>query len=413
MTTASAPPLAGIRVLELAGLAPGPFAGLLLADYGASVLRVDRAHPRAHALSSPGSPPAALPPRTPDNLTRHKSSIALDLKSAAARTLLLSLIPHTDVLIDPYRPGVLEKLGLGPAILRARNPRLIVARMTGFRRDGKYKDMAGHDINYIAVAGVLAQLGRAADKPYAPGNLLGDFAGGGAMCVLGILLALLARARTGAGQVVEANMVDGAAYVASFVRLARATPMWDRPRGENVLDGGCPWYDTYETKDGKFMSVGCLEPQFFAAFLRGLGLTERALTGPREDRRTWAHMRDLFERVFKGKTRKEWEEVFDGTDACVAPVLEQGELESEGWDQRPPVTLVDTPGFALQEGSDGRAPAVGQGKGVEGSGWSAKGLRPGVGGEDILKEWCGWQRGRDFEVEGGGLVKVSGGQSKL
>nr|POE72786.1 isopenicillin n epimerase component 2 [Quercus suber] len=215
----SPPPLTGIRVLEFAGLAPGPFAGLLMSDFGATVLRVDRAHPRAHSTRPP--------PSTPDALVRRKTSIAVDTKTPAGIALLKSLISQVDVVIDPFRPGVLEKMGLAPdtVLLGQLNPRLIVARMTGFRRDGKYAAMAGHDINYIAVSGVLAMLGRAGEKPYAPANLLGDFGGGGAVCFLGILLALLQRERTGKGQVVEANMVDGAAFLGSMPRFARSTPM--------------------------------------------------------------------------------------------------------------------------------------------------------------------------------------------
>lgn len=212
------------------------------------MIRIDRASPTAHTPSPP--------PPTPDNLTRHKTSICIDFKSPHGLALVLALLPNVDVVIDPFRPGVLEKLGLCPrTVMQPRNPRLITARMTGYRRDGKYAAMAGHDINYIAVSGALSMLGRAGDKPYPPANVLGDFAGGGAVCFMGILLALAARDRTGRGQVVEANMVDGSAYMTTFPRLARKGPMWNEPRGTNVLDGGCPWYDTYETKDGKYMSV--------------------------------------------------------------------------------------------------------------------------------------------------------------
>ncbi|OJD15489.1 hypothetical protein AJ78_04253 [Emergomyces pasteurianus Ep9510] len=397
MASNASPPLKGIRVLELAGLAPGPFTGLLLADYGASVLRVDRPHPQAHSSS-----PDTFPPATSDSLTRHKTSIALDLKSPASRAVLLSLIANTDIIIDPFRPGVLERLGLSPTdVLLKKNPRLIVARMTGFRRDGKYKDMAGHDINYIAVSGVLALLGRAGERPYAPGNIVGDFAGGGAMCFLGILLALLSRDRTGKGQVVEANMVDGSAYLATFPRLLQKRPMWGAPRGQNVLDGGCPYYDTYETKDaGKYFAVGALEPQFFATLLKGLGLKLEQIMAPgssgiREDPSTWPYMREVFTRRFKEKTRKEWEGIFDGTDACATPVLENQELEEGGYEQRLAVELSETPGIRY---------------GKEGS-WSSDGLSPSKGGEQTLADWCGWARGREFEVKDGALVKVGG--SKL
>ncbi|QIX02283.1 hypothetical protein AMS68_007800 [Peltaster fructicola] len=371
---------------------------MLLADFGATVLRADRAHPAAHS-SKP-------PPPTPDFQARRKSSIAVNLKSAEGLELIKALIPTVDIVIDPFRPGVLEKAGLDPEnVLLKLNPRLIVARMTGFRRDGKYKDMAGHDINYIAVSGVLSMLGRANDKPYAPGNIVGDFAGGGAVCFLGILLALLQRERSGRGQVVEANMVDGGSYMATFLRLARATPMWNDTRGHNVLDGGCPYYDTYETKDGQYMAVGALEPQFFAVLLKGLDISASQLEGRREDKSTWSGMRTLFTAKFKEKTRAEWEAIFDGTDACCTPVLDHDELEEAGHDQRPVVTLKDTPGYALaQKDASGRPPAEGQGSGIDGEGWRTMGLRPGVGGEDVLTQWLGWTRGHQYEVKNGGLV---------
>ncbi|KAJ5349928.1 CoA-transferase family III [Penicillium brevicompactum] len=375
-------PLKGIKVIELAGLAPGPFAGLLLADYGASVLRVDR--------------PSAV---SADQLTRNKTSITLDLRDASSRNVLLRLLAATDVLIDPFRPGVLERLGLSPTeVLQKVNPRLIVARMTGFRRDGKYKDMAGHDINYIAVSGVLSMLGRAGEKPYAPGNIIGDFAGGGAVCFQGILLALISRSHTGRGQVVEANMVDGSAYLATFPRLAQKTPAWAGPRGENLLDSGCPYYDTYETKDsGKYFAVGALEPQFYAALLRGLGLDPKSLP-KREDRANWSKLRDIFTRRFKEKTRTEWEAVFDGTDACATPVLEQAELEDAGYDQRPIVHLASTPASPIQ---------------AEQGGWTGGGLAPGDGGQETLREWMGWEQDKDFVIRKDGALLSSGGKVKI
>ena len=214
---------------------------MLLADYGATVLRIDRA--------------PAIP--TNDQLTRRKTSICVNMKSPLGLALIKKLIPKVDVVIDPFRPGVLEKAGLGPEeVLLKLNPRLVVGRMTGFRRDGKYSQMAGHDINYIAVSGVLSLFGRKGEKPYPPGNVMGDFAGGGAMCFLGILLALLGRERNGGrGQVVEANIVGGSAILATMPRLGMKMPIWSGERGTNLLDGGSPYYDTYETKDGKYMAV--------------------------------------------------------------------------------------------------------------------------------------------------------------
>ncbi|KAJ4377196.1 hypothetical protein N0V83_000019 [Neocucurbitaria cava] len=387
------PPLTGIRVLEFAGLAPGPFAGLLLADYGATVLRLDRA---------PSTP-------TSDQLTRHKTSICVNLKSASGLALIKKIIPTVDVVIDPFRPGVLEKAGLSPEdVLLKLNPRLIVARMTGFRRDGKYANMAGHDINYIAVSGVLSLFGRKGEKPYPPGNLVGDFAGGGAMCFLGILLALLARERNGRGQVVEANMVDGSSVLATMPRLGLKTDVWRRERGTNMLDGGAPFYDTYETSDGGYMAVGAIEPQFFAALLKGLSLTPADLPGDRDNRADWPALKSFFTTVFKRKTRAQWEAIFDGTDACCTPVFTHAELEAQGFDQRPAVTLKATPGYAIAEEAEGdggeRPAAVGQGIGVNGGGWSSEGLRPGEGGEETLGAWLGWKKGRQYTEEKGGLV---------
>ncbi|KAF2705776.1 alpha-methylacyl-CoA racemase [Pleomassaria siparia CBS 279.74] len=386
------PPLAGIRVLEFGGLAPGPFAGMLLADYGATVLRVDRAS-------------AAAPS---DQLTRRKTSICVDIKSASGVALVKKMIPHVDVVIDPFRPGVLEKAGLGPEeVLLKLNPRLIVGRMTGFRRDGKYSMMAGHDINYVAVSGVLSLFGRKGEKPYPPGNVVGDFAGGGAMCFLGILLALLARERTGFGQVVEANMVDGSAILATMPRLGLKTEVWGRERGTNMLDGGAPFYGTYETKDGKYMAVGAIEPQFYAALLKGLSLTPSSIPS-RDDRAQWPALTSLVTRTFLTKTRDEWADIFDGTDACCTPVLTHADLESQGFDQRPAVTLKSTPAYAIAEGGDGRPAAVGQGIGWTGSGWSEAGLKPGDGGEETLGKWVGWKKGRQYDIEGGGLVWKDG-----
>lgn len=381
---------------------------MLCADFGAHVLRVDRAHPKAHTDSPP--------PPTGDQLNRRKHSIAVNTKTKAGVELIKQLIQQVDIVIEPFRPGVLEKMGLGPQeVMQKLNPRLIIARMTGFRRDGKYKDMAGHDINYIAVSGALSMLGRQHEKPYAPGNILGDFAGGGALCFLGIVLALLHREKTGYGQIVEANMVDGASFLATMPRLATKLPVWSGPRGTNQLDGGCPYYNTYETKDGKYMAVGALEPQFYAELLKGLNIDENSVGGNRLDKSTWNKQEELFTAKFKSKTRAEWEKIFDGTDACCTPVLTQQELEQQKFDQRPIVTLKSTPGLAIQEGEpENRPEATGQGIGVEGDGWNEKGLSPGVGGEDVLATWMGWSRDRHYSLKDGGLEYVEkGDRAKL
>ncbi|KAJ4167817.1 hypothetical protein NW754_011633 [Fusarium falciforme] len=390
-------PLHGIKVLEFAGLAPGPFAGMLLADGGASVLRIDRAQ---------GTSARAVP--TEDMLARHKASITVDLKSPRGVALIKRLASQADVIIDPFRPGVLEKLGLGPDELCALNPKLIYGRMTGFRRDGKYALMAGHDINYLAVSGVLGMLGREGEKPHPPWNILADFAGGGAVLFQGVLMAIIARHSSGRGQVVEANMVDGSAYLATFPRMALKTPLGGRGRGRNLLDGGCPWYDTYETSDGKYMSVGALEPQFFAALVKGLDLTGQGWESKRHDTSLWPELERLMGEKFKSKSRAEWEAIFDGTDACCTPVLEYSELESdpkrEG-DQRPAVTLRETPCLAVKEGVGHiDAAKFGQGPGVPGEGYAPKFVTPGESGEETLRGWMGWESGREYELHEGGLV---------
>ena len=340
-------------------------------------MRIDRAHRGAE--SAP----------TEDLLTRRKSSIALDLKSPAAVALLKDILTHVDILIDPFRPGVLEGLGLIPTQLLAANPRLIIARLTGFRRDGKYKDMAGHDINYLAVSGVLSQLGRKGEPPYPPGNILADFAGGGLMCAFGIFMALFVRERTGRGQVVENNMVDGAAYLATFLRYGLKRPLWNQPRGENMLDGGCPFYDVYRCKDGGYMAVGALEPQFFQGLVSRLRLDNTFTLKNRLDRTKWPEMKEAFQQQFAQRTRREWEEAFDGTDACCTPVLEQEELQKAGYEQRLAVSLRSTPGLGIPQQDT----------------WNSTGLAPGYGGEHILNAWFNWRRGKQYEIHNGGLVK--------
>lgn len=305
--------------------------------------------------------------------------------------MFLALASKCDILIDPFRPGVLEKLGLDPeSVLRRSNPRLIVVRLTGFRRDGKYKDMAGHDINYLAVSGALSLLGAKGQPPLPPGNILADFAGGGMVAFVGVLLALIQRGISGQGQIVEANMVDGVSYLATFPRYGLRTPMWNEERGTNTLDGGCPYYGCYECKDrGRYMSIGALEPQFFKELLKGLGLSMDDVCPngiDRTDKRSWPYMRIVFEKKFLEKTRKEWEATFDGTDACAAPVLEMKELEQQDYDLRPVVGLTQSPGRSVE------------------SSWVGKPLRAGQGGIETLQSWMGWKRGRDFDIANGALV---------
>ncbi|XP_029434960.1 alpha-methylacyl-CoA racemase [Rhinatrema bivittatum] len=296
--------LAGVSVLEMAGLAPAPLCGMILADFGAKVIRVDR--PKNAA--------------TMDVLARGKRSLALNLKSPEGAMVLKKLCVHSDVLIEPFRQGVMEKLGLGPETVLQENPRLIYARLTGFGQSGMYAEVAGHDINFVALSGLLSKLGRKNENPYAPLNLLGDFAGGSIICALGIVMALFERMKSGKGQVIDASMVEGAAYVGSFLWKSQSLGIWSRPRGENMLDSGAPYYDTYKTLDGKFMSVGALEPKFYQALLKGLELDSTKLPDQHSFSK-WDSLRSIFTDTFLKKTQAEWCKIFDGTDACVIPVL--------------------------------------------------------------------------------------------
>lgn len=297
----------------MAGLAPVPYAGMILADFGADVIRIDR---------PPHAPTGPDPSR--DQLGRGKRSVAINMKDARGVEVLLTMLERADVLVEPFRPGVMERLGAGPDVAMARNSGLVYARLTGWGQSGTYASMAGHDINYIALSGALSLFGRKGEKPLPPVNLVGDFAGGGMLCALGVVMALFERTRSGVGQVVDAAMVDGAASLATFLFGLRAAGIWSDERGTNMLDTGAPFYDTYETSDGEFMSVGAIEPQFYAALLEGLGLSADAM--PQQyDRKHWGATAARFTEIFRSRTRAEWAAVFDGTDACVAPVLSLGE----------------------------------------------------------------------------------------
>jgi alpha-methylacyl-CoA racemase len=306
-------PLNGVRVIEIASLAPAPFGCMVLADLGADVLRVDRAERCGPRAPQPGDP-----------LSRGRRSIGLNLKDPVAIDVLLQLAETADVLVEGFRPGVAERLGFGPQACAERNPRLIFARMTGWGQEGPLAPTAGHDIDYIAISGALSTIGRAGQSPVPPVNLLGDFGGGGMLLALGILAALVERASSGLGQVVDAAMVDGSALLTSFIYGMRASGSWHDQRGSNLLDGGAPFYDTYATADGGYVAVGALEPQFYAALLHGLGLTEAGLPG-QHDRNGWPVLRKRFAEVFASRTRADWEQVFAGTDACVSPVLSLAE----------------------------------------------------------------------------------------
>jgi len=306
--TAYGGPLRGVRVVELASIGPGPHAAMTLADLGADVIRVER----------PGGTLSAVA-RDKDVLTRGRPSVAMDLKDARAAGVVLDLVAAADVLIEGMRPGVAERLGVGPQECLARNPRLVYGRMTGWGQDGPLAASAGHDIDYIAVSGTLHGLGRAGGPPQFPHNLLGDFGGGAAYLVIGVLAALLEARTSGQGQVVDAAIVDGTAHLNAMLAGLIAGGAWREERGTNLLDSGAPFYDVYETADGRHMAVGAIEPQFYAELLDGLGLVD---TVPdRSDPDSWPALRAAIATRFREQTQAQWTEVFDGTDACVSPVL--------------------------------------------------------------------------------------------
>lgn len=305
-------PLRDVRVVELASLAPAPFAACLLADMGADVIRVDRIGPRPAFAS--------------DLLDRGKRSIAVDLKDPTGVALVLDLVEKADILIEGFRPGVTERLGIGPDVCLARRPELVYGRMTGFGQDGPMALQAGHDIDYIALSGVLSRIGRAGQPPTPPLNLVGDFGGGSMFLVFGILCALHEARRSGQGQVVDASMVEGSGYLMLpfFGGTPTASPE-PYARGTTLLDSGAPFYDAYQTADDRWVAVGAIEPQFYAALLAGLGLDPSDLPD-QFDTGAWPATKERFAALFRDRTRREWEQIFDGTDACVAPVLELHEL---------------------------------------------------------------------------------------
>ncbi|WP_373876726.1 CaiB/BaiF CoA transferase family protein [Lolliginicoccus levis] len=307
-------PLHGIRIIEMAGLAPGPFGCMILADLGAEVLRIERA----------GGGGGLVPPQGP--LDRGKNTLSLDLKSESGKKTLLALCDAADVFVEGYRPGVAERLGIGPADLHARNPRLIYGRITGWGQDGPLAPRAGHDINYAAVSGALDLLGRAGEKPTPPVNLLADFAGGGMLLALGILAALHERNTSGQGQVIDAAMVDGSALMTTFLHGMRANGLWNGPRGTNLLDTGAPCYDTYATADGKHMAVGALEPQFHAELIARLGIDDEDLPF-HLDPTGWPQWRETLAKAFLQRTQDEWTEIFADSDACVSPVVDAWEAQ--------------------------------------------------------------------------------------
>jgi len=308
-------PLTGIRVLELSGIGPGPFCAMLLSDLGADVLRIERPEPVDLGLPTP---------REFDLLSRGRRSIAVDLKNAAGAAAVKELIRRADVLIEGFRPGVTERLGLGPEDCLAINPRLVYGRVTGWGQHGPLAGAAGHDIDYIALTGVLHSIGPKDGQPVPPLNLVGDFAGGALYLAFGLVSALLERMRSRKGQVVDAAMVDGAASLMTSVYGRKAAGAWADAREENELDGGAPWYAVYETADARYVCVGAIEERFYRELLRRLELEGEDLPD-RHDRSGWPRLRERFAEVFRTRTRDEWSQVMEGSDACFAPVLSLSE----------------------------------------------------------------------------------------
>lgn len=301
-------PLVGVKVVEFAGIGPGPFCGMLLADMGADVVRIDRAEGRGF----------------PDLANRGKRSIALDLKKAEGVEAALSLIDQADALLEGFRPGVMERLGVGPDVALKRNPKLVYGRMTGWGQTGPWSSMAGHDIDYIALTGALHTMGRKGEPPAPPLNLVGDFGGGALYLAMGLLAGIIEARTSGKGQVVDCAMIDGAASLMTMFYGMKAAGMWSPERDSNLLDGGAHFYDTYECADGQWLAIGSIEPQFHALLIKGLGLPDDAF-GSYMDRTKWPEFSRRVAEIVKTKSRDDWMKVFDGTDACVAPVLSMDE----------------------------------------------------------------------------------------
>ncbi|KXN70369.1 2-methylacyl-CoA racemase [Conidiobolus coronatus NRRL 28638] len=311
-------PLEGIKVIELSGLAPVPFCGMILSDFGAEVI------------------------------LRGKKSIAININTPKGKEVLLNLLKKSDILLDPYRPGTLEKLGLAPESLLKENKRLIIGRISGYGQDGPKKLIAGHDINYIAISGILDKLRRRGEKPFPPINLLGDFAGGSLLGAFGILAAVIEREKSGLGQVVDISMTDGARYLSSFIFIAEEQGMlFNDPPGEGMLDSGAPFYQVYETSDNKFMAIGAIEPKFYKEFLQKVDLNVEEYMSTQMDIEIWPKLIKEFELIFKQKTQEEWTKIFENSDACVTPVLSAEQLRS----------MMNTPTLSLPAPRLSRTPA--------------------------------------------------------
>jgi alpha-methylacyl-CoA racemase len=314
-------PLEGVRVVELAGIGPAPFCAMLLSDMGAEVIRVDRAVNVGHDVGREGEDPRF------GLLQRGRRNIAVDLKNLEGAAAALRLIDRADALIEGFRPGVMERLGLGPDICLPRNPKLVYGRMTGWGQDGPIAHTAGHDINYIALSGALYSIGEAGGPPVPPLNLIGDFGGGALYLAMGVLAGIISARTSGRGQVIDCSMVEGSASLMMMMYGALAAGAWREERGHNRTDGGAPYYQVYETKDGEHVAIGSIEPQFYALLLKHTGLEDEPLP-EQSDRAAWPDMQTRLARIFKEKTRTEWTQIMEQTDICFAPVLRMSEAFS-------------------------------------------------------------------------------------
>jgi alpha-methylacyl-CoA racemase len=329
-------PLAGFKIVEMAGIGPAPFCAMMLSDMGAEVIRVDRTHrPNDVEFLTKGRQGATQ---------RGRRTLSIDLKQAGAAEALLGVIDHADALIEGFRPGVMERLGLGPDICLRRNACLVYGRVTGWGQDGPLAQAPGHDINYIAITGALSCIGRAGEAPVPPLNLVGDFGGGGMLLAFGIVCALLEGRLSGRGQVIDAAMVDGAALLMANIFSRKAAGVWTTERGKNALDGGAHWYGVYECADGKYASIGAIEPQFYAALLERCGIDDPALHSQWK-REEWPALREKLAQVFLTKTRAEWTALLEGSDACFAPVLDLDEAAGHA-QNRARSTFVEVDGDA-------------------------------------------------------------------
>ncbi|MGH9187024.1 MAG: CaiB/BaiF CoA transferase family protein [Acidimicrobiales bacterium] len=380
-------PLAGLKIIEVAGIGPGPFCAMVLADMGADVIRVDRTG-TVGGFGGVDDPPPA------DVLNRGRRSVAVDLKNADGVEVVLSLAAEADGLLEGFRPGVAERLGIGPEACHARNPRLVYGRMTGWGQDGPYASAAGHDINYIALAGALHPIGRRGEAPVPPLNLVGDFGGGGLLLAFGMVCGLLEATRSGEGQVVDAAMVDGAALLSTFIYGLRAMGLWTDERGTNMLDTGAHFYDVYETADGEHVSIGSIEPQFYADLLRLTGLEAEDIPW-QFDREQWPALKERVAAIFRTKTRDEWCALMEGTDVCFAPVLSMAEAPEHPHNVARG-TFTDVAGIV----QPGPAPRFSRTPGAIARPPAHAGQHTG----EVLEDWLGWDADRVAKLRDAGAI---------